>query len=265
MQVMTTPFDGRLERASPSQVPGWHTGVEMIDRCLPESGLARDGLHEVVPVRRGGQSAMAGFVLGLLAQCRARGPVVWCVGGRQGEELGLPYGPGLLRFGLSPERLVLVRARKAEDVQFVLEEAVKTDGIAAVVGEGALPCFTGSRRLSLLCREWRRPCLLLGDGPEAGKGSAALTRWQIASGRGPSDPRDPEGPGLTSWHVGLPRVRGGRVRPALTEDLLRSPSGGYPWRIVWDEETHRFCSPALVSRRAAPGPYRTRSPEALVG
>src|SRR5204862_1197968 len=129
------------------------------------------------------------------------GPVLWCL---KRPDL---YGPGLLAHGLDPGRLVIVCAKRDDELLWAIEEGLRTPGLAAVVGEiGRLPMVAG-RRLQLaaersgvtafLLRRWR-------NGEQAATGrqrpSAALTRWRI--GALPSiDIRENPGIGRPRWRV----------------------------------------------------------------
>ena len=90
-------------------------GVPEIDAALPWGGLPRASLHEVVgdgASADGGNAAAAGFSAALLGRFAAAtgAPVLWC---RRGPGL---YGPGLARFGLGPECLVVARTGSAAAV-----------------------------------------------------------------------------------------------------------------------------------------------------
>jgi protein ImuA len=128
------------------------------------------------------------------------------------------YGPGLLPHGLDPARLVLVTARRDEDILWAVEEGLRTGaaaGLAAVVGEiGRLPMAAG-RRLqlaaehsgvtALLLRRWRNAAEAAA---ERARPTAAVTRWRI--GALPSaDIAGMPGIGRPRWRVELLRVRGG--------------------------------------------------------
>src|SRR5260370_23562916 len=157
-------------------------GVAAIDRALPGGGLKLGAVHEIMGA--GGDeedcAAASGFAAGILARL-GTGPVLWCL---RWPDL---YGPGLLAHGLDPARLVLVAARRDDDILWAVEEGLRAPGLAVVVGEvGRLPMVAG-RRLqlaaersgvtALLLRRWR-------SGGEAAaeriRPSAALTRWRIA-------------------------------------------------------------------------------------
>ena len=202
-------------------------GVAAIDRALPGGGLARGALHEILGM--GGDeedgALAAAFAAGILGRLIAaeNGIVLWCL---PRPDL---YGPGLVALGLDPERLVLVRARRDDEILWAMEEGLRAPGIAAVVGEvGVLPSVA-SRRLQLaaehsgitafLLRRWR-------DGGEAARErdlpNAAATRWRIAAL--PSVPaRGEPGIGHPRWRVELLRCRGGE--PARWEVEVTDATG----------------------------------------
>lgn len=243
-------FEQNCSRSNGSY-PMWSTGVAAIDACLPEAGISRSGLHEVEPLHAVEMPSLTGFVFALLSRLGSDLPVIWCVTAQQIGDHGHPYAFGLERFGISPAQIVFVKVRHAIELQFALEEAVKTQNVSAVIGEGPRPSFTGSRRLSLLCHNHNRPCFLMCGNADNALGSAALTRWQIKQEQGVEDPRDPFGPGLPTWRVALPRVRSGKTMPPMQYDNpLENYNKSYPWRIAWDDQTHSFRPAAVFPNRA---------------
>ncbi|HEV2300443.1 MAG TPA: damage-inducible protein [Stellaceae bacterium] len=196
-------------------------GLAAIDRALPDGGLARGAVHEILGV--GGDeedgalaAAFAAYLLGRFAaqDGPGGGVALWC--------LARPdlYGPGLaaqgFNLGLDPARLVLVRAPRDELLLWAIEEGLRAPGVAAVAGEVGRLDMVGSRRLQLaaehsgvtllLLRRWRN-----GEAAarERGRPSAAATRWRVASL--PSLPVAGEpGIGHPRWRVELLRCRGGR-------------------------------------------------------
>ncbi len=247
-----------LQGYSTEQRVPWTTGVETIDGCLPEHGLSRSGLHEIEPLIPTDMPSLTGFAFGMLSKLRSNHPIIWCVTAQQVGDYGQLYAFGLERYGISPAQIIISKVNHPLHLHFALEEALKTDGVAAVIGEGPRPTFTGSRRLSLLSQTHGRPCLLLNSQADGERGSAALTRWQVSPTQGVEDPLDPFGPGLPTWRIALPRSRGGKTMPSMRETLkgfeahndLNHNNTSYPWRIVWDEQTLSFREASLFSSGA---------------
>ncbi|HLZ66764.1 MAG TPA: hypothetical protein VKQ29_11075 [Aliidongia sp.] len=183
------------------------TGLGPIDDVLPEGGLARGALHEIVG-EAADRAAASGFVLRLLAGLAAQGPVLWCLAD---PDL---YGPGLQRLGLAPDRLILARTRRDADLLWAMEEGLKTPGLAAVLGEPHGLDLTASRRLQLAAESVGGLGLVLRQAEAAKAGAtAAVTRWRVASA--PSAVAVPGAPvprdfGLMRgrWRVSLERCRG---------------------------------------------------------
>ena len=193
-------------------------GVAAIDRVLPDGGLARGALHEILGM--GGDeedgALAAAFAAGILGRLTRTGDgtVLWCL---PRPDL---YGPGLAAHGLDPARLVLVRASRDAEILWAMEEGLRAPGIAAVVGEVGTLAAVASRRLQLaaersgitafLLRRWR-------DGGQAARErnlpNAAVTRWRIAAL--PSQPlRGEPGvgtPAVAGRAVALPRRRAGML------------------------------------------------------
>src|SRR5690606_5937805 len=121
--------------------------------------LAGGLLQEVFTDDRRNAGASLGFAL---AQSRSlltpqRLAVVYVQLTQEAQQLGLPYGPGLLHFGFDPDALVMVRAGSMAELLWVAEEALGCRAVAAVVGDIGKPSkvldFTASRRLSLRAAE----------------------------------------------------------------------------------------------------------------
>src|SRR5215475_10471475 len=159
-------------------------GVAAIDRVLPDGGLARGALHEILGA--GGDeedgALAAAFAAGILGRLAGDGTVLWCL---PRPDL---YGPGLAPHGLDPAHLVLVRAPRDAEILWAMEEGLRATGIAAVVGEVGALTAVSSRRLQLaaersgvtafLLRRWR------GSGQAARERAlpnTAVTRWRITA------------------------------------------------------------------------------------
>lgn len=197
-------------------------GLKAIDRVIPGGGLGLGTLHEV------SGDAATGFIASVLG--RLEGPVLWCAGSHHGRPL---YPPGLHRFGLDPDRLVLARTARKPDALWVAEEAMKSGALRAVVLEADFTvALAQSRRLQLGLEASRCLGLLLYQGGEVRTTgtTAARTRWRVSSCPTP-DHR--EGP---CWRLELTRNKGG-------------PTG--QWEVSWHDTAHRL---TLVSQTAGRPP-----------
>jgi protein ImuA len=174
-------------------------GLPSIDQRLPQGGLALGALHEMI---EGGPSAeFAGaatlFVAGIAA--RLKGPVLWCLSRRD------LFAPGLMNAGLHPDRVIYAETFREREVLAVMEEGLREQGLAAVVGEVTRLGLTASRRLQLAAEASGVP----------GLPSAAVTRWRIAPFASHAPPTS--GLGRARWHVELLRCRGGEPHSWIVE------------------------------------------------
>lgn len=242
-------IDVEASTSTPSTV--WDFGLADIDAKLP-GGLRRGALHEIAPASAADAPSAAAFALALLLRkfwkdseskvvFDVRQPLVWGVSGHLGGEFGRPYLPALRRLGLA-RPLFLLEARRESDVLWALEEALRSGGPAAVIGEVRAAPFLAARRLQLTAAEAGVPCLLLALGHQGP--SAAETRWRIAARASRADPLDAKAPGAPRWQVELVRARGGR--PGC-------------WDVEFDHATHAF---HLAAELADGAPGRARAPRA---
>ncbi|WP_157619670.1 ImuA family protein, partial [Skermanella stibiiresistens] len=167
-------------------------GVPEVDRALPDGGLPLGCLHEIVgdpgdPFN----VAATGFGTALLARiARRRGQIVWIT---RGDDL---HAPGLASYGLTPDRLITVRARRDADILWAMEEALRCRSLGAVLGEIGDIDMVASRRLQLAAESGGVTAFLLRGGETRARrlaATASVTRWRLASA--PSAPLAGE-PGL---------------------------------------------------------------------
>jgi protein ImuA len=189
--------------------------VAAIDQKLPHEGLALGALHEMIEAGPGAEFAGAAtlFVAGIAA--RLKGPVLWCLSRRD------LFAPGLMNAGLHPDRVIYAETFHERDVLTIMEEGLREQGLAAVIGEVTRLGLTASRRLQLAAEASGVPALALrrwwtvAEKEVTGLPSAAVTRWRIA----PFASHAPPTPGLgrARWHVELLRCRGGEPHSWIVE------------------------------------------------
>ncbi|WP_108396693.1 hypothetical protein [Devosia submarina] len=156
----------------------------------------------------------SGAVLGFaLAQAKGlistqRPALIYLQLADEGQKLGLPYGPGLLSFGLDPDRMVLVRVANMAEMLWAAEEALACRAVAAVVADigshSKLLDFTASRRLSMRSAATGGSIFLLryGLGRQT---SAAHLRWRLSPVPSAPPPYDSKAPGPPRWRAELER------------------------------------------------------------
>lgn len=203
----------RLERPVARDAACLPFGLPDIDTYLPEAGLRRAALHEIAG---GGGDEIAGacaalFAAGILA--RLHRPVLWC---SAWNDL---FPPGLATAGLMPERILHVAAPHDRDVLPVMEEALRHNGLAAVVGELPDLPMVASRRLTLAAERSGVMALALRRRHETGvfkaAPNAAATRWRVTPL--PSAELPHPGVGQAVWHLALTRCRGGEPAEWIVE------------------------------------------------
>ena len=187
------------------------------------SRLKQGGLHELKPQAYRDTPAALGFALSVIAealQTHHRGLVLWCLTRQAAREWGRPYGPGLLRAGIDPSRLLIVEARTAEDAAWALEEGLKSGALIASLAQIDIKMPRAARRLGLAAQASRIPCLLLSNHRGTDFGGAdfsgspgtglpgTLTRWRIATEPSRPAPFDTAAPGAASWRLTLEHCRG---------------------------------------------------------
>jgi protein ImuA len=178
-------------------------------------GLLRGRVHEFCGPAR---VALAAMILR-----ESRGAVIWISPGWQSERI---YAAGLVAYA-DPARLIYARARRAEDLLWAAEEALRSGAAPVVVVElPDLPGLTPVRRLHLAAEagaemarhRGRLPPLGLLLTPGMGGAQGVESRWHLAarpSGTTLIDTRE-------AW--ALSRLRA-RMEPPASWHLARDMAG----------------------------------------
>ena len=90
-----------------------------------------------------------------------------------------------------------------------MEEALKCEGLAAVIGEIKELSFTDSRRLQLAVEQSQVTGFVLRNNPRSVNTTACITRWKISSLHSELSSGMP-GVGFPRWNVDLVKVRNGK-------------------------------------------------------
>jgi protein ImuA len=189
-----------------------HLGEDFLSAGLPSSSL-----HEIEGTLWDAETGAAASAFAALCVAKQANPgmILWAVRDET------PFPPRLASLGLDPDRVIFCRCRNDAEALAALEEALRTKGIAAAIGEIANVTLTQSRRLHLICESSGAMSLLLrrnfhGTPPSVRKaqGSAAMTRWRIQFA--PTNTQEP-GLGPPRWRLDLLYCRGGMPASFLVE------------------------------------------------
>jgi protein ImuA len=235
---------GAVELAKPSRLA---TPVLAENAPFLPGNLPAGCIHEIEGASWDAETGIAasGFAAALLAQTKG-GPILWAV--RQDT----PFAPRLAAFGLEPSRVIFCRCRNDAETLAALEDALRTEGIAAAIGEVENVTLTQARRLHLICERSGTVGLLLRrrfHGASASakpsesrpQGSAAATRWRIHFA--PTQTCEP-GLGPPRWRLDLLYCRGGMPASFIVE-----------WN---DEARHLRLVAKLADHQAQPHQSRLR-------
>ncbi len=185
-----------------------------LNAALPGGGFALGALHEFCAGGLEGELAPAvtAFAAAVAAEVLRKhdGFLLWT------ESQADCYAPGLARLGLDPSRIVWVECAKDAEVLSVMEEALHSRALAAVLGEADALSLKTARRLDAAARQSGTTALLLrrhrskpSETAMPGCGAAA-TRWRVS---------------------GMPSETSSHPHPALL------PASS-PWRACYSELPH---------------------------
>ena len=197
-------------------------GLGQIKEAFPNRSFPLGAIHEFCCAGAEDAAVTSGFILGVLSTLMQKGGVsLWISSSRT------VFPPALKSFGIEPDKIVFIDVPKQKDVLWVVEEALKCEGLAAVIGEIPEISFKLSRRLQLAEEQSRVTGFILRVNQLNLNTTACVTRWKITSL--PSVlPDGMPGVGFPKWNVELLKVRNGK--PGT-------------WQIEWKAGRFRHGSP----------------------
>jgi protein ImuA len=176
----------------------------LVNTAFPNAIFPTGAVHEFLCAFREHAAATTGFVSALAGNLMQRGGAcIWISVART------LFPPSLKAFGIEPDRVIFIDLQRIKDALWALEEALKCEGIAAVIAEIPEISFTQSRRLQLVVEQSKVTGFILRTSTRAASTTACVTRWKISPL--PSELEDGmPGVGAPRWHVELLKVRNGR-------------------------------------------------------
>jgi protein ImuA len=174
-----------------------------IEASFPNSVFPTGAIHEFINEVPEHAAASGGFIAGLLKSLMLNGgSCLWISASRT------LFPPALKLFGVAPDRIIFIDLKKEKDVLWAMEEALKCEGLAAVIGEVSDINLTQSRRLQLTVEKSGVTGLLIRNNIQKIATSACVARWQIKPLISELEDGMP-GVGFPRWKVELLKVKNG--------------------------------------------------------
>ena len=172
--------------------------------AFPTVGFPLGAVHEFISNGAEDAAATGGFIAGMLASImQSGGSSIWISSCRT------IFTPALKSFGIAPDKIIFIDPKKEKEILWAMEESLKCEGLAAVVGEMQELGFTASRRLQLAVEQSGVTGFILRHNPRSLNNTACVSRWKITSlPSGLAD--DMPGIGFPRWNVELLKVRNGK-------------------------------------------------------
>lgn len=163
-------------------------------------GVVHEFLHDTPE----NAAATNGFVIGLLATLMQKDSISIWVGPSQQI-----FPPALKAFGVDPAKIIFIRLQKEKEILWTMEEALKCQGLAAVIGNVQGISFTASRRLQLAVEKSKVTGFLIRQINRTQVTTAFISRWKITTAASVHAPGLP-GVGFPCWNVQLEKVKNGK-------------------------------------------------------
>jgi protein ImuA len=178
-------------------------GLGPVEAAFPNGVFPTGAIHEFLSETPENAAACGGFIAGLLTTLMQDGGTCLWVG--VSRKL---FPPALKAFGVEPDRIIFVDLHQEKDVLWVMEEALKCTGLAAVIAEVREISLTASRRLQLAVEQSKVTGFVLRNNPLKLSTTACIARWKITPLPSELENNMP-GVGFPCWNVELLKVRNG--------------------------------------------------------
>ena len=175
-----------------------------ISKAFPGNSFPLGAMHEFISDNKEDAAVTAGFVSGILGSLMQKSAAAIWIGAS-----GSIFLPALRSFGIAPDRIIFIDLKKDKEILWATEEALKCEGLAAVVTQLKELDFSTSRRLQLAVEKSKVTGLLIRHQPKNMQTTACISRWKITSIPSESASGLP-GVGFPRWNVELIRVRNGK-------------------------------------------------------
>jgi protein ImuA len=175
-----------------------------INSAFPNNVFPVGAVHEFISSNTEDTTATAGFISALMSKLiHKNGVAIWISSSR------CIFPPGLLAFGLEPDRIIFIDLHSERDCLWAMEEALKSNALSAVVCETRDFDFTTSRRFQLAVEKTGVTGFMLRKNYRKLTTTACVSRWKVSSLTSSFENGMP-GVGFPRWNVELLKVRNGK-------------------------------------------------------
>jgi len=202
-----------------------------VNTAFPNGVFPTGVIHEFLCPLTEQAAATSGFVSALTGSLmQFGGACIWISVSRT------LFPPSLKTFGIEPHRVVFIDLQRTKDALWALEEALKCEGLAAVIAELPEIGFTQSRRLQLAVEQSKVTGFILRTSSRSVGTTASAARWQITPLPSAME-NDMPGVGYPRWQIELLKVRNGR---------------NGVWKMEWSEGRYTVLQEPSTSRNVQP-------------
>lgn len=175
-----------------------------INEAFPCGIFPLGAVHEFISSSTEDSASTYGFVMAIVAKiAQNAGVTLWLSSSR------LVFPPALVIFGISPENVIFLDLEKELDLLWATEEALKCEGLSAIVCETPNLSFTASRRFQLAVEQSGITGFILRQNAKSLSTTTSIARWKISSLN--SQPKlNVPGIGFPRWKVELLKIRNGK-------------------------------------------------------
>lgn len=189
--------------APPSKEKCDTMGLGRLEEAFPNGVFPTGTIHEMLCPTLVHKASSSGLLAGLIATLMHQGGAcIWIATSRR------IFPPALEAFKVDPAQFIFIDVQREKDVLWAMEEALKCEGLAAVVAEVREVSFAQSRRLQLAVESSKVTGFLLRNDLKKLSTTACVARWQVSPLSSELEDGMP-GVGFPRWQVELLRVRNG--------------------------------------------------------
>lgn len=175
-----------------------------INHSFPHSTFPLGVNHEFICNNKESITASSGFISGILSALLKKGGAALWISSSQ-----LIFPPALVSFGIEPSQIIFIHLKNQKEINWTIEEALKCEGLTAVIGELSSIDMTISRRLQLATEQSRVTGFLIRYKPKQLTTTACVCRWHIEHLKSETNEGLP-GVGFPRLKVELLKVKNGK-------------------------------------------------------